>query len=146
MKKRLNLENLYAKFGKVVSSCLAVALPNIPGCPKMQIFGTFFSNFEIFFSLFGSSYPSKTLELGWCTYWDLIPQMVTQVSSFIPKKSCFYNKAQILKFNFQVFWPKNEKNMKFFKNFLIFMKKMLKYMFAKDFRVLAQKFKILCKK
>ena len=26
------------------------------------------------------------------------------------------------------------------------MKKMLKYMFAKDFRVLAQKFKILCKK
>ena len=71
MKKRLNLENLYAKFGKVVSSCLAVALPNIPGCPKMQNFGTFFSNFETFFSLLGSSYPSETLELGCYTSYEL---------------------------------------------------------------------------
>ena len=45
----------------------SVALPNIPGCPKMQNFETFFSNFETFFSLLGSSYPSETLELGFYT-------------------------------------------------------------------------------
>ena len=71
MKKRLNLENLYAKFGKVVSSCLAVALPNIQGCPKIQNFETFFSNFETFFSLLGSLYPSETLELGCYTSYEL---------------------------------------------------------------------------
>ena len=50
---------------------MAVALPNIPGCPKMQNFGTFFSNFETFFSLLGSSYPSETLELGCYTSYEL---------------------------------------------------------------------------
>ena len=37
----------------------------------MQNFGTFFSNFETFFSLLGSSYPSETLELGCYTSYEL---------------------------------------------------------------------------
>ena len=40
---RLTLENLYAKFGLAGLSGLAVALPNSPGCPKMQNFETLFS-------------------------------------------------------------------------------------------------------
>ena len=37
----------------------------------MQNFGTFFFNFEIFFSLLGSSYSSETLELGCYTSYEL---------------------------------------------------------------------------
>ena len=50
---------------------MAIALQNIPGCPEMQNFGTFFFNFEIFFSLLGSLYPSETLELGCYTSYEL---------------------------------------------------------------------------
>ena len=97
MKKRLNLENLYTKFGKVVSSCLAVALPNIPGCPKMPNFGTFFSNFETFFSLLGSSYPSETLELGFYASYELaspFSQNWRSYFSFFFKKKVRNQKSQ----------------------------------------------------
>ena len=52
MKKRLGLENLYAKFGISHFSRLAIGLLNSPGCPRMPNFGTcFFQLWMVFLSL-----------------------------------------------------------------------------------------------
>ena len=78
---------------------MAVALQNIPGCPKMQNFGTCFFNFEIFFGLFGSSYPSETLELIFHTSYELASPFSqnwhSYFSFFFKKKG---KKSRIAKF------------------------------------------------
>ena len=58
LKKRLNLENLYAKFGKAHWSCLGIPAPNSPGCPKIQNFETFFCQLWKVFLAFWVIVPS----------------------------------------------------------------------------------------
>ena len=59
MKKRLNLKNLYAKFGKAVSSRLGVPAPKSPGCPKVQNFETFFCQLWMVFLAFWVIVPHQ---------------------------------------------------------------------------------------
>ena len=99
MKMPQVLGNLCAKFGAISSKGLAVAVPNVQRYPNMQNFGTFFSNFETFFSLLGSSYPSETLELGCYTSYELASPFSqnwhSYFSFFFKKKG---KKSRIAKF------------------------------------------------
>ena len=59
MKKRLNLENLYAWFGKAHSSCLGILALNSPGYPKMHYFEPFFGQLWKVFLAFWVIVPHR---------------------------------------------------------------------------------------
>ena len=123
MKKRLNLENLYAKFGKAVSSRLGVPAPNSPGCPKVQNFETFFCQLWKFFLAFSVIVPYQNFGIRFVHLLRTNSPSGHLDFTFFPHVSHFSKLGVNFKTQFLGFWAKKWKICKIFLRFFSFLGK-----------------------